>query len=81
MKPPPRHEWRLNKSLQGVYPNDIFHDLFLDDLYQNIWIREAPEGEFHLERIGVSIPFNTFAEAEDHVIAMYVAQRFERAYG
>ena len=61
-----------------------YHDLFVDGQYQHVWIRkDVRTGKFYLgnyknDAVG---EFDTFQEAEDHLIVLDVIDRFERAYG
>jgi hypothetical protein len=84
--PKPTHEWRLNFGLSDkVYKGYRFHDLFVGDEYQHIWLRETlSTGKFELARSGMADyigEFDSIQEVEDHMIVLDVINRFEQAYG
>ena len=84
--PHPTHEWRVNNGLHiKTYNGSRFHDLYVGNEYQHIWLREdLSTGKFELARAGMSEyigDFDSIREAEDHIRALDVIDRFERAYG
>jgi hypothetical protein len=86
-KTKPTHEWRLNNSqaIRDTFPRFKYYDLFVNNKYQSIWIREdSATGVFELAKAGTADyigPFSSIQEAEDHLIVLDVIDRFERAYG
>lgn len=80
--PPPKQEWRPNTRLAGAFPDVTYLDLFIDDVYQHLWV-EQRKGEAHFSLHTWDGPlgeFASFAEAEDYVIASLVVKRFKQAY-
>lgn len=81
----PRHEWRRNVGVAHAFPTHRFYDLYVGDQYQHTWLREDTlTGKFDLARAGMTEyigEFGSIQDAEDHLIALDVVERFERAYG
>ena len=86
MKPPPtpQNTWRRNPRLDAVYPTQRYYDLFVDGLYQHVWVRHDTTadkyylGNYYSDAIG---EFDSIQDAEDHLAVLQIIKRFERAYG
>jgi hypothetical protein len=72
-------EWRVNSNLSNE--RRMYWDLFNNGVYQHAWIcLEQSTGKYALHTWDATLgEYDTFSQAEEHIIAVAVVNRFRQA--
>lgn len=75
-------EWRLNERLLEITQRQYW-DLYRNNEYEHVWIAHSPkENKWHIgsATAGTSLgEFDSFEQAEEHLVVLSVIERFKGA--